>query len=139
MGISLILLLGWNVGCKKEEKTTLTNQTVGQIVNQTINKTAEKIINQTQVVKQTLEQKTEKVVNQTQTITFSCLKCHGSSEKLSQSIKNAKVTSAQELVKYLKTTSPHKNLHKNLKDEEIIKAFESFTKSPSPKKKIEGC
>lgn len=152
VGISLILFLNAGTGCKKEEKATVANQTVGQIVNQTINQTVnqtvEKITNQTQALKQTVEKPIQKVVNQTQTlakkpvekvsVAQSCLKCHGTAEKLANSIRNSKVTSGQELVKYLKESSPHKNLHKNLKDEEILKAFEAVPKAPS-KKKIEGC
>ncbi len=151
--ISLFIFLNLGTGCKKEEKATLTNQTVGQLVNQTVNQTAEKITNQTQTLNQTLkqpiEQPVKKIVNQTQTAveksgekvsaTLSCLKCHETLEKLTVSIKNSKVTSGQELAKYLKNISSHKNLHKNLKDEEIIKAFETVSKSSLQKKKIEGC
>lgn len=158
--LGLVIILGLAMGCKKEEKVTLANQTgnqtvikeVSQVVNQTVNKTVE-IANQTiQTVKKTGEQELQKVKEETQKIIgkiqptetpkpteISCLKCHKNSEKLANSIKNSKATSGQELVNYLKNLSPHKGLHKNLRDEEIIKAFESFSKPSSPKRKVEGC
>ncbi|MCS7279343.1 MAG: hypothetical protein NZ530_04715 [Thermodesulfobacteriaceae bacterium] len=102
----MIIFLGMNISCKKEEKTSLTNQKVELAINQT----TEKIINRTQKVKKIGEQPGKKVFSQ-------------------RYIKSSKFAFGPELAKYSKTLSPRQKLHKDLKDKEIIRALEGVTKN----------
>lgn len=58
----------------------------------------------------------------------SCLKCHGTKEKLSGLIKKAPAKTGDELVTFLRTKSPKKALHNGVTDDQIRQAFSELGK-----------
>jgi DNA-binding ferritin-like protein len=57
-----------------------------------------------------------------------CVKCHQSMDKVAEKIKKSGVKSADELVDFLRNKSAKKATHKNVKDEDIKKAFAEVKK-----------